>query len=238
MDRLAACVQGARTGHHAGNLGDHVARAPHDHRIAHAHVQARDLVGVVQGGVGHHHAGDADRRQPRDRRDRAGAPDLHLDRHDRGGLLLRRELVRQRPARRARNIAKLLLLVEPVELVDDTVDVVGQRIAARADAREVRKQSIGAAGRVHLGADRKAEPAQRRQDLRMPRRHGPAFGHSKAVRVEAQGAGRGDPRVELAQRSGSAVARIGHGPLAPVARPGIPGLEGGASHVHLATHFQ
>src|SRR5204863_5688200 len=38
-------------GHHADHLRNHVAGAPHDHRVADAHVLAVDLVLVVQGGV-------------------------------------------------------------------------------------------------------------------------------------------------------------------------------------------
>ena len=47
--------------------------------------------------------------KPRDRRDRAGAADLHVDAEELGGHLLRRELVRDREARRARDEAELAL---------------------------------------------------------------------------------------------------------------------------------
>src|SRR5690606_22950742 len=119
---------------HAHDLGNHVAGAAHDDGVALAHVQACDLVGVVQGGIGDGDAGDLYRFQTRDRRDRAGAPDLDLDRAQHGGLFLRRILVRQRPARRARDEAHLALLAVVVELVDHAVDVVGQRVALLADA--------------------------------------------------------------------------------------------------------
>ena len=68
-------------------------------------------------------AADADRLQPPDRRQLAGAADLDVDRLERGLGLLGREFVRERPARRAGDLAEPLLPVEPVDLVDDAVDV-------------------------------------------------------------------------------------------------------------------
>ena len=47
--------------------------------VADAHVLAPDLVLVVQRRVGHRDAADEHRLEPRDRRDRAGAADLHAD---------------------------------------------------------------------------------------------------------------------------------------------------------------
>jgi hypothetical protein len=66
--------------HDADHLGDHVAGALDDDRVADADILAADLVFVVQGRVRHDDAADRDRRQPRDRRQRAGAADLDVDR--------------------------------------------------------------------------------------------------------------------------------------------------------------
>ena len=52
MQRLPALVERAPLLDHAHDFRDHVAGAPHDHRVADAHVHARDLVGVVQRRVG------------------------------------------------------------------------------------------------------------------------------------------------------------------------------------------
>jgi len=49
------------------------------------------------------------RLHPRARRGGAGAADLHLDVEQAGGLLLRGKLVRDRPARRARDETHLAL---------------------------------------------------------------------------------------------------------------------------------
>ena len=81
----------------------------------------------------HDDAADRDRLQPRHRRQRAGAADLDVDAVQDGGRLLGREFVRHRPARAARDEAEPLLQVEPVDLVDDAVDVVAERGAARLD---------------------------------------------------------------------------------------------------------
>ena len=54
----------------------------------------------------------------------AGAADLDFDVLEHGHGPLGRKLVRDRPARAARDEAEPLLPVEPVDLVDDAVDVV------------------------------------------------------------------------------------------------------------------
>ena len=96
--RAAACSSSD-----AHDLGNHVAGAADDHRVADVHVLAPDLVLVVQRRVGDGHAADEHRLQPRDRRDRAGAPDLDVDAEELGRHLLGRKLVRDRPARLARD---------------------------------------------------------------------------------------------------------------------------------------
>ncbi len=111
---------------HAHHLGDHVAGAPHDHRVADPDVLAPQLVLVVQRRVGHGDAAHEHRLEPRHRRQRAGAPDLDLDAEHLRRRLLGRELVRDREARRARHEAQPLLRSELVDLVDHAVDLEGQ----------------------------------------------------------------------------------------------------------------
>ena len=79
-----------------------------------------------------HDAADRDRLQLGDRRQRAGAADLDRRSLEHRLGLLGRELVRDRPARRAADEAQPLLPVEPVDLVDDAVDVVGRARRARS----------------------------------------------------------------------------------------------------------
>jgi hypothetical protein len=94
--------------HHAHHLGDHIARAAHDHGVAHAHILAAVLVLVVQRGVGDG-AADEHRLQLGHRRELAGAADLHVDGQQARHLLLRRVLVGHGPARLAGDEAQALL---------------------------------------------------------------------------------------------------------------------------------
>ena len=71
--------------------------------------EPRDLVAVVERDVGDDDAADADRLQPPDRRQLAGAADLDVDRLERGFGLLGGELVGEPPARRAGDEAEPLL---------------------------------------------------------------------------------------------------------------------------------
>ena len=64
------------------DLRDDVAGALDDDRVADPHVEPRDLVLVVQRGVGDDDAADGDGLELGDRRQRAGAADLDLDRFD------------------------------------------------------------------------------------------------------------------------------------------------------------
>ena len=95
--------------HDREHLRNHVAGALHQNRVADAHVLARNLVLVVQGGVGDDDAADGHGLELGDWRERAGAADVDLDRLDDRRRLLGRELVRDRPARRARDEAEPLL---------------------------------------------------------------------------------------------------------------------------------
>ena len=92
---------------HARDLGDDVARAPHDHGVALPDVLAADLVLVVQGRVRHGRAADEHGLQARHRRERPGAAHLDVDVLDLGGRFLGGELVRHSPARRARDEAEM-----------------------------------------------------------------------------------------------------------------------------------
>jgi hypothetical protein len=118
---------------HRHHLGDHVARAAHDHRVAHAHVLAAGFVLVVQRGVGHGDAAHEHRRQLGHRRELAGAAHLHVDGQHGGQLLLRRVLVRHGPARLAGDKSPAALQRQAVDLVDHAVDVKRQAVALAPD---------------------------------------------------------------------------------------------------------
>ena len=87
----------------------------------------------MEGGVADDDAADGDGQQARDRRQRAGAADLDVDRLDLRRRALGGELVGERPARGRRAEAEAGLVVEPVDLVDDAVDVVAEGGALALD---------------------------------------------------------------------------------------------------------
>lgn len=125
---------------HRHHLGNDVARPAHDDAVALAHVEALDLVLVVQGGVGDGDAADEHGFEARNRGQYAGAPHLHLDGLDRGEFLLGRKLVGAGPARLARDETELRLQFEAVDLVHHAVDVERQAVAAAADVVVERDQ--------------------------------------------------------------------------------------------------
>ena len=212
----------------AENLRNDVAGALDDHRVADAHVLARDLVLVVQRGVLHDDAADGDRLELGDRRQRAGAADLDLDVAEDGGRLLGGEFVGDGPARRARDEAEALLQIEAVDLVDDAVDVVAEPGALALDVAVGVEHLLHGGGELRQRVERKAPICQRPIDAplgvgRELRRLAPGIGE------EVQRARRGDGGIELAQRAGRGVARIGEGPLAALRLPVVEALEGGAA---------
>src|SRR5467141_878018 len=121
--------------YYVNNLRNDVAGALEDHGVADPDIaalaqllamtaDAPDVILIVQRDVLHDDPADADRFELADRRERAGASDLDLDIPEHGHGALGRELVRDRPARRARHEAEALLPVETVHLVDHPVDIV------------------------------------------------------------------------------------------------------------------
>ncbi len=225
--------------HHGHDFGDHVTGTAHDHGVTHAHVLAADFVFVVQRGVGDRHAADKHRRQPRHRRDGAGAPDLHADRLDGGQRLLRRILVRHRPARLARAEAQLALQRQRIDLVDHAVDIERQAVALGADGGVKLHQPFAAHHRCTLLADRKAEGDQCVEHAGMRLGHpAPAGRLAQAIGEERQRALGGHLRIELAHCAGGGVARVDEGLLAAFALAGVEALEIVAPHVDLAAHFE
>ena len=86
--------------HRPDDLGDHVARPSHDHRVPRSDVLAPDLVLVVQRRVRDRHAADEHGLEHGERCDLPRPPGVDIDRAQQRGPFLRRELVRDRPAGR------------------------------------------------------------------------------------------------------------------------------------------
>ena len=222
---------------HPDDFRDHVAGTAYADGVADAHVLARDLVHVVQRGVGDRHPADEHRFEARDRCQHAGAPDLEVDVEQPGQLLLRRELVRDGPARCARHLAELRLPVAPVDLVDHAVDVEIEGIATLKHRRMVGEATVAAADDLDLATARQAPVAQPLQHLGVaPGEFG--VDTANAVGTEVEWPLRGDHWIELAQAAGRRVARVDERLLA--ARLGLAVVldEPGAGHEDLATHLQ
>ena len=222
--------------HDAEHLRDDVAGALDAHGVADPHVLAGDLVLVVERRIGDDDAADGHRLEPRHRGQRPGAADLDVDAVQDRGRLLGRELVRRRPARAARDEAEPLLQVEPVDLVDDAVDVVAERRAAGLDV---------AIDREHL-LDRTREPGERidaKAAALEPFEHAELgvlrhLAHlAPGIGEELERPARGDRRVELAQRAGRGVARIGEHRLALGRLALVERKEVGMRHIDLAAHL-
>ena len=220
------------------HLRDDVAGALDAHAVADAQAEPGDLVAVVERDVGDDHPADADRLQPPDRGQLAGAPDLDVDRLERRLGLLGGEFVRQPPARRAADRAEPLLPVEPVDLVDHPVDVVGQvgaRLLDRAHNGRAPRRRVSQ--RLSRSLTGKPKPsicsiasscvrAERLADL------------APAMREEAQRPRRGDARVLLPQRSRRGVARVGENLAARRLLPLVERGEVGLRHIDLAAHLE
>ena len=240
-DRLRENI-GLRAGrplvqHDREDLRNDVAGALHDDRVADAHVLARDLVLVVQGGVGDDDAADRHGLELGDRRQRAGASDLDLDRLDDRRRLFGGKLMRGRPARRARHEAEPLLQREVVDLVDDAVDVVAERRPLLLDRAVLRQHFRGRAAELGQGIGRQAEARHRLDGAELGRGDGRAR-FAPGIGEKLQRPLRGHARIELAQRARREIAGIGEHRLARGRLARIERGEIGVAHVDFAARFE
>ena len=142
------------------------------------------------------------------------------------------------PARRAGDLAEPLLPVEPVDLVDDAVDVerqIGARLLDRAIMGEHRVEVVAADEQV---GDRDAEALDplHRLELRVgraARETSPQPWARKRSGRAAVTAG-----VLLPERAGGGVARVGEDLAAGRFLPLVQRLEVGLGHVDLAAHLE
>ena len=145
----------ARLGNDAHHLRNDVT-CPLDYdAVADPDVLAADFVLIVQGGVGYDNATDSDRLQPRHRSQRASAADLNVDGVEQGLGLFSGKFMGEGPSWSARHLSQALLIVVPVDLVDNAVDVIAE-IRPRGTNGEVVFQEpgdIGAAVRHRIDAE-------------------------------------------------------------------------------------
>ena len=222
--------------HRPDDLGDHVAGAPDDDRVALAHVLAPDLVLVVQRRVGDGDAADDHRLEHRERRDLAGPPGVHVD------LLQQRRCAppagtcRRSPSaaparwRRARAAA-------PVWSTLTTAPSISQSTACRCSSQlggTPRRPSIVSR---RLGGGRHRQARRRAPTRGSPRCESNAHALRGAERVHPQPQrprGR-HLRVLLPQRARGGVARVRERPLpARRAAPRSARSNAFTGQVHLA----
>ena len=240
-------VRGSLVEHDLEHLRDHVAGALHHDRVADADVDAApdrlavaadalDVILVVQRDILHDDAADADRLELADRCEGAGAPDLNLDVPEHGHGTLGGELVRDRPAWRARYESQAFLPIYTVDLVDDTVDVVVEMRTLRFDLAMKGDQLLDRVTELHqrIGLEAAAlEPADH-AGLRVGRHRchlAPCVGE-KTERTRG-----GDFRILLAQRARRRIARIGEDGIAGCLLPLVERQERLLGHVDLAAHL-
>ena len=181
----------------------------------------------------HHDAADGDRLERRDRGQGALPPDRDQDVAQHRLRLLGREFVRERPARRAADHAEPLLQGEVVDLVDDAVDVVGQRRAIGGDVVVIGQHLVDAAAQPRAIVDGQPPFAELRQSFRVSAREGGAR-LAPGIGEEFERPACGDRRIELAQGAGGGVSRIGESGLAGGGPLFVQGKKAGALHIDFA----
>src|SRR6476620_4375818 len=102
---------------------DHVARFLDNHPVACPNVFPSDVIGVVERGHRYGRTGYEHRIEHCEGRHGSRAPDVHLDALEERRLLLRRELERNRPARKLARRAQASPQVDAIELDDYAVGV-------------------------------------------------------------------------------------------------------------------
>ena len=226
-------VGGALVQHRTNDLRDHVAGLVDDDGIAHAHVLAANLVEIVQGCAGDGGAGHRDGVELGNRGEHAGAPHLDANLTQNGGLLLRRELEGDGPARCAGGEAEVGLLVEPIDLHNHTVDVVIQvaTVRERIGAKGVDLRGRGAAR--HGCVDGKARLAQPVEE-RMLGIHMQGRRIGNRIDEGGKAARRGDLGVLLSQTARGGVAGVGEGLATLGVGLSVEASEAALGHVDLA----
>ena len=224
------------------HLRDDIASPANDDTVTDLHAETFHLVHVVQCGVGDHHTGDLHRCQSGDRRQRASASDLKIDALQGGFLFLRRVLVGDGPARRARHEAQFTLQTQCIELDDRAIDVVIEAITLLAEATGVVDDALGTAHHLKLRAGAEAIVVEQRHQTGMILAG--LAGEQRIIHprdligAEFQRARGGDVGIQLAQAAGGGIARVGEHLAILVAAARVQRLEASVAHVDLAAHFQ
>ena len=95
--------------HHAEHLRNDIACPLYLHRVARFNAEALNFVFIMKRGIGHNDPANGDGREARNRRQRARAADLNINRFEHSCRFFGGKFMRNRPARRARYKAKTVL---------------------------------------------------------------------------------------------------------------------------------
>ena len=231
-----------------GHFWDHISRAVNLHPVAHANILAAandlalavtpgDVILIMQRGIADHHAAHRDRRQPCDGAQRAGAPNLNVDRLQPCPGQFGGKLMRNRPTRRGRAKAKTRLQAQIIDLVDHAVDVIAQGRARLFDPRVMLKQRLHPITEHCQRVGLKPERLQTRNRAHLRLGQGRAY-LAPAIGKEPQRPRRCDLGIQLPQRSRRGIARIGKLFVRFLGLPRVQRGEIGMAHIDFAAHFQ
>ena len=222
----------------AQNLRNDVARPAQHNSVAHAQVEVFDhMIFIVERCVGNRDAAHIDRRQTCDRREPAGAAHLHVNAEHLGEHLFGRIFVRARPARFSGNEAKLFFEFETVDFIDHAVDFKGKRRTSRRNFVVEGGECFGPLDDLAHVRNGKPQLCETVQYARLRLSKG-FRDFAQTVGIEVKGTLSRYARVQLAQRSGSGVARVGKRFFAGCFLSGIEGQKVGLMHDAFAANFQ
>ena len=207
------------------HLGDDIPGATDHHLVADPYILAMYLVLVVEGGHADVGATNEDRLEDRERGRPTGPPNVDLDVVEPRDLLFRRELVRDRPARRLGGEAEFNLIGERVNLDDDTIGLVLLVVARLFCRRDVPLDRREIGDRLRRRVDAESKRAQVVERLRVARERWPALNVAQLVDPDRQVALRGHRRVLLAQGTSGCVPGVDEDLLAGRGLALVEGIE-------------
>ena len=202
--------------------------------IADPQAQAGDLVPVVNRRPRDGRPRDVDRIEDRDRGHGTRAPDIELDLAQDGGDLARRKLVRDRPARKLGGRPEGGALRKIVDLHDESIDLVRQRIAAVRPRVNLLDQLLPALRPGVLRRGRDPELLDERERCGVSARVALAIDH--LVQDRPHRSLRDFTRILLLDRARRGVAWVLEQLFAVLRTLGVDRLELGLGHVDLAAH--
>src|SRR5690606_34541490 len=182
-------LTGPRRDHRSDYFGDHVPRSPHHHLVADPNVLERDLVLVVEGGVGHVGSPDEHRLQYGVGSGGTGTANVDADVEQLGGSLLGRKLVGDGPAGGTGGETQQVLVTEVVDLHHHAIGLIRQIVPLGLGPGDVLLHTFQIGHHGGRWVDREPEVGQVCHRLGLGRQRRASLYHSRLV----------DPYPELAR---------------------------------------